>query len=126
MAKARRDRDKPPRELVAEFQPLRARSLVLLRSLREDQLERGGTHPAVGRLTVNDLVHEWVHHDAEHLRQAYANVQRTCGRTWVTPGASRAPERPLRAASGDVRSDGVHLENGRALDVQGQSAGAAV
>jgi hypothetical protein len=38
-------------------------------------LTRAGTHPKVGRLTVGDLLHEWVHHDGNHLRQALANVQ---------------------------------------------------
>ena len=27
------------------------------------------------RLSVEDLLHEWIHPDANHLRQAYANVQ---------------------------------------------------
>jgi hypothetical protein len=29
----------------------------------------------VGRLTVRDLLYEWVHHDRNHLRQILANVQ---------------------------------------------------
>jgi hypothetical protein len=29
----------------------------------------------VARLTVEELLHEWIHHDGNHLRQAYANVQ---------------------------------------------------
>jgi hypothetical protein len=47
----------------------------LLRALREDQLAREGAHPEVGALTVNDLIHEWVHHDGNHLRQMVANIQ---------------------------------------------------
>jgi hypothetical protein len=50
-------------------------SLTLVRFLKPAQLNRGGIHPQVARLTVADLVHEWIHHDANHLKQAYANVQ---------------------------------------------------
>ncbi len=75
VAAARHDCAKSPRALLAEFEPLRQESLELVRSLKSDQLDRGGMHPTVGRLTVLDLLHEWVHHDGNHLRQAYANVQ---------------------------------------------------
>jgi len=75
VAAARRDCDKPPASLLAEFEPLRSESLELVRSLKADELRRGGIHPKVGRLTVDELLHEWVHHDGNHLRQAYANVQ---------------------------------------------------
>lgn len=75
IAAARHDCDKPPSRLLAEFEPLRAASLELVRSLKPEQLERGGMHPKIGRLSVTELLHEWVHHDGNHLRQAYANVQ---------------------------------------------------
>jgi hypothetical protein len=75
VARSRHDGDREPAELLAEFEPLRRDSVKLVRSLEPHQLERGGIHPDVARLTVGDLLHEWVHHDANHLRQAYANVQ---------------------------------------------------
>src|SRR5262249_19716843 len=75
VAAARRDCDKSSGDLLAEFEPLRRDSVKLVRSLKADQLALGGHHPKVGRLTVNDLLHEWVHHEGNHLRQAYANVQ---------------------------------------------------
>lgn len=75
VAAARHDCDKQPEELIREFEPLRAESLVTLRSVRHDQLMRAGAHPEVGSLTVDDLLHEWVHHDSNHLRQVLANVQ---------------------------------------------------
>lgn len=75
VAAARHDCDKAPGDLLWEFEPLRRESMTFVRSLTAQQLERAGTHPTVGRLTVNDLLHEWVHHDANHLRQAYANLQ---------------------------------------------------
>jgi hypothetical protein len=73
--KARRECERKPQELLAEFEPLRRESIRLIRSLRPADLARAGTHPKVGRLTVGDLLHEWVHHDGNHLRQALANVQ---------------------------------------------------
>jgi hypothetical protein len=73
--RARRDCERKPDELLAEFEPLRSDSVELVRSLRPEQLARPGSHPEVGPLTVGDLLHEWVHHDGNHLRQALANVQ---------------------------------------------------
>lgn len=75
VAAARHDCEKAESELLAEFEPLRRESLALVRALKPEDLGRGGVHPAVGRLTVDDLLHEWVHHDGNHLRQAYANLQ---------------------------------------------------
>jgi hypothetical protein len=75
VARSRRDCERRPGELLKEFEPVRHESLELVRALKSEQLERGGIHPSVARLTVKDLLHEWVHHDGNHLRQAYANVQ---------------------------------------------------
>ncbi len=75
VGRARDDCAKPPRELADELSSLRAESVAMIRSLKPEQLPRGGNHADVGRLTVNDLLHEWVHHDGNHLRQALANVQ---------------------------------------------------
>ena len=73
--KARRDCERRPEELLEEFEPLRRDSIDLVRSLNPEQLTRPGLHPKVGSLTVGDILHEWVHHDGNHLRQALANVQ---------------------------------------------------
>jgi hypothetical protein len=73
--RARRDCERKPQELLEEFEPLRRDSVDLVRSLRPEQLARPGSHPEVGPLTVGDVLHEWVHHDGNHLRQALANVQ---------------------------------------------------
>ena len=75
LARQRNDCERPPDKLKDEFVAIRKDSIALVRSLQDSQLSRGGTHPDVGRLTVNDLLHEWVHHDGNHLRQALANVQ---------------------------------------------------
>jgi hypothetical protein len=75
VAASRHDCERSPLDLLEEFEPLRRDSLELIRSLRPEDLTRAGTHPKVGQLTVGDLLHEWVHHDGNHLRQALANVQ---------------------------------------------------
>ena len=75
IARARGDHDRTWAELIAEFQSLRAASVALTGGLRDADLARAGLHPKVGRLTVRDLLHEWVHHDRNHIRQMMANVQ---------------------------------------------------
>jgi hypothetical protein len=84
--KARRDCERKPEELIAELTALRRDSVELVRSLRPEQLTRPGSHETVGSLTINDLLHEWVHHDGNHLRQALANVQ---AYMWPHMGNSR-------------------------------------
>jgi hypothetical protein len=61
--------------LVDEFARLRRESAALVAGLGAADLGRGGRHPKVGLLRVGDLLHEWVHHDRNHLRQMLANVQ---------------------------------------------------
>jgi DinB family protein len=78
---ARRDCDRPAGDLAAEFTNLRHESVDMVRGLRPEQLTRGGNHPEVGRLTIDELLHEWVHHDGNHLRQALANVQASVWRS---------------------------------------------
>jgi hypothetical protein len=72
---ARRDMDRDPEALVAEFLVQRDADLRLVASLETDALERCGVHPVVGELSVSDLLHEWVHHDREHLAQMLALTQ---------------------------------------------------
>jgi hypothetical protein len=75
VARDRRDQDRDPSLLLGEFVRLREVSLQLVERLREPDLARRGEHPVVGTLTVNDLLHEWVHHDRNHIAQMMANVQ---------------------------------------------------
>ncbi len=89
--KSRNDCARDQKELARELLDERGRSLELVRSLSSEQLQRGGTHPDVGRLTVEDLIHEWVHHDGNHLRQALANVQ---AYVWPNMGNARRFSRP--------------------------------
>ena len=75
VARDRRDRERDPSMLLGEFVRLREVSFQLVERLRESDLARRGEHPVVGTLTVNDILHEWVHHDRNHIAQMMANVQ---------------------------------------------------
>jgi hypothetical protein len=75
VARARRDCERGWRALVDELAALRGDSARLVTALTAADLDRGAQHPTVGRLTVGDLLHEWVHHDRNHLRQICANLQ---------------------------------------------------
>ena len=86
IARLRRDDERPAGELLNAFLEARLASAVLVESVTEADLARGGTHPVVGRLTIGDLLGEWVHHDREHLRQIMANVQ---GYVWHQMGGAR-------------------------------------
>ena len=73
-----RERDDCAREWPALYQELvrlRGDSVAQVVKLSPVDLSRGGKHPKVGLLTVNDLLHEWVHHDRNHIRQMLANAQ---------------------------------------------------
>ena len=71
----RRDCERDAVALRDELLALRRESVALVRSLGPEQLARWGMHPKVGRLTVRDLIHEWVHHDRNHARQLLAIAQ---------------------------------------------------
>ena len=86
VATARRDDLRDPAELLAEFLPLRADSVDLVRSLDPADLDRVGIHERVGELAVGDLVGEWVHHDRNHVKQMLAVTQ---ARVWDQMGAAR-------------------------------------
>ena len=75
VARARRDCARPVGALLDELGALRRESAALVRALGAADLDRGGDHPKVGFLPVRELLHEWVHHDRNHIRQALATVQ---------------------------------------------------
>ena len=75
VARARHDCARDWGELLTEFSALREESAVLVTGLGPQDLARGGHHPTVGYLRVSDLLHEWAHHDRNHLRQMLANFQ---------------------------------------------------
>jgi hypothetical protein len=65
---------------------LRDDSLVLVRSLGPATLARVGIHPQVGEVTVEEIAHEWIHHDRDHLAQLVALSQRL---VWPAMGNAR-------------------------------------
>jgi hypothetical protein len=91
VARARSDGVRDPQAVLADFAKLRAESVGLVASLTAADLNRGGDHPHVGYLTVRDLLHEWVQHDAAHLNQLRENVQRY---VWPHMGNARRFSRP--------------------------------
>lgn len=58
-------------ELLDEFARLRAENLDALRSmhLQPSDLERRGRHPALGAVTLSQLLATWAVHDMTHLHQ---------------------------------------------------------
>jgi hypothetical protein len=75
VARARKDCEREWTALYDEFSRLRTASVAQVAGLSPADLARHGQHPKVGVLTVTDLLHEWVHHDRNHIRQMLANVQ---------------------------------------------------
>lgn len=57
--------------LLDEFARLRAQNLRDLRDLEltGDQLDRRGTHPELGTVTLRQLLSTWVAHDLDHITQ---------------------------------------------------------
>lgn len=58
-------------ELLRLFETERARSLAQLAELKisEADLTRQGVHPALGRVTLENLLQTWVVHDLNHVAQ---------------------------------------------------------
>jgi hypothetical protein len=58
-------------QLLDEFARLRAENLAELRALhlRPEDLERRGRHPALGTVTLRELLATWAVHDLTHLHQ---------------------------------------------------------
>lgn len=59
-----------PDQLVAEFARMRQDSLTLIEQTRDDDLSRGVKHPALGPVTLAQLLHTWAAHDLMHTVQA--------------------------------------------------------
>src|SRR5438874_878211 len=58
-------------QLLDEFARLRSENLNELRALnlRQEDLERRGKHPALGVVTLSELLATWAAHDLTHLHQ---------------------------------------------------------
>lgn len=70
-AQERESRGKSQGQLLDEFARLRAENLDELRgmNLRQEDLEKRGSHPALGVVTLSHLLAAWAAHDLTHLHQ---------------------------------------------------------
>src|SRR5438477_2758453 len=68
VARERRDCARQTSALLAELSTLHRDGATLVEGLQPGDLGRGGEHPKVGHLSVNDIVQEWVHHDRNHVK----------------------------------------------------------
>jgi hypothetical protein len=70
-AQSRERQDRPLGELLAEFARLRSENLRELQALnlRQEDLDRRGRHPALGVVTLAQLLATWAVHDLTHLHQ---------------------------------------------------------
>lgn len=75
VARSRGDCTAETTRLLDEFRDDRGRSIALVRSLQPSDLAIAGNHPQVGRLTVGEVLAEWIHHDRNHLKQLLADIQ---------------------------------------------------
>jgi uncharacterized damage-inducible protein DinB len=66
-------RTTPMHVMLGRFRQLRAENVkaLLALGLSEETLEKRGTHPRHGSVTLRELVHTWAAHDLYHLGQIY-------------------------------------------------------
>ena len=93
VAAARRDNEKSVSEILVEFTAGREGGIALVESLTSEDLVRHAVHDRVGRVSIQDLLHEWVFHDRNHIRQILANGQ---ARVWPAMGNTRRFSHPDR------------------------------
>ena len=77
-AQVQRDRNddvRPMAEILESFSDMRAESIKMIEGLMNTDLDKACVHEEVGELRVEDLLHEWVYHDANHHRQLLAVLQ---------------------------------------------------
>jgi hypothetical protein len=71
LAQFKEPQDKPLAQLLDDFARLRSENLVTLQAmnLQEADLSRRGTHPALGVVTLSELLATWADHDLTHVHQ---------------------------------------------------------
>lgn len=68
-----RDKSATLDELVERFADLRAKNVAQLGLLvRDGDLDRRGFHPALGEVTMRELMATWTVHDLDHTSQIFA------------------------------------------------------
>jgi hypothetical protein len=70
-AQSRESQDKSLEQLLDEFARLRSENLATLQALnlQPEDLTRRGTHPALGMVTLSQLLATWAVHDLTHVHQ---------------------------------------------------------
>jgi hypothetical protein len=62
-------------QLIERFADLRAQNLARLDALATDaDLDRRGLHPALGEVTLRELLATWAVHDLDHVAQVFAGL----------------------------------------------------
>jgi hypothetical protein len=58
-------------QLLNEFEVMRKENMVWFRSLQltENDLDKNGSHPTLGKVTLKNLLSTWVIHDLTHIAQ---------------------------------------------------------
>lgn len=81
MAQFKESRGRSLGELLATFGELRRESLAALAALNltDEDLSRKGLHPALGEVTLGQLLAAWVVHDLDHVTQ----VARTMAKAYA-------------------------------------------
>jgi hypothetical protein len=71
LGQARETQNRSMGQLLDEFARLRSENLGELRAfhLRQEDLQLRGRHPALGEVTLSELLATWVTHDLTHLHQ---------------------------------------------------------
>jgi DinB superfamily len=70
-----RDEGVPLGELLERFATLRSQNLARLSELVvEADLDRRGLHPALGEVTLRELLATWAVHDLDHVSQIFAGM----------------------------------------------------
>ena len=79
-AMQREPQDLPIQELLSRFQQLRYANIQSLEELHisEDHLDKTGRHPALGVVTLRELLTTWAVHDLSHLNQ----INRVLAHQW--------------------------------------------
>ncbi len=79
-AQARESEGKSLEQLLDEFARLRRENLIELRALnlRPQDLARRGRHPALGVVTLSELLATWAAHDLTHLHQISRVMAHQC------------------------------------------------
>ncbi len=75
-AVVRNDCEQDAIKLLNKFISLRKKSYIIVESLKNNDIHRGAWHPDAGYLTIGDLLHEWIYHDLDHIRQITDIIQR--------------------------------------------------